>query len=70
LDRTGEAFESTNVSFNGQKTENGTLHRGYNGAGGNLSPVKKDKLFRGKGGGGYLILVIPETLNSPSPYSA
>lgn len=51
----GAAFESANVSFNGdhgQKTENGTRHGGYNGFGGNLCPVKKDKI-EGSGGGGF-----------------
>ena len=51
----GAAFESANVSFNGdpgQKMENGTRHGGYNGSGGRLCPLKPDN-FEGSGGGGF-----------------
>ena len=51
----GAAFESANVSLNGdhgQKTENGTRHGRYNGSGGNSCPVKKDNI-QGSAGGGF-----------------
>lgn len=51
----GAALESVNTSLNGdhgQTKENGTRHGGYNGLGGRLCPLWKDKV-EGSGGGGY-----------------
>ena len=64
----GAAFESANVSFNGdhgQKTENGTRHGGYNGSGGNLCPVSWSSKERQYSGLDREEVVFKETGNLP-----